>query len=57
MVSASNDKTLRLWNISSQETVRRFGGRRGHRHGVRGCRVMKDDRTIVSASRDHTLKL
>lgn len=53
-LSASWDKTLRLWDIKSGETTRRFVG---HTKDVLSCAFSAENRQIVSGSRDTTVKL
>jgi len=53
-LSASWDKTLRLWDIKSGETTRRFVG---HSKDVLSCAFSAENRQIVSGSRDTTVKL
>ena len=52
--SAPTDKTLRLWDLSTGSTVRRFVG---HTKDVLSVSFSADNRQIVSASRDRTIKL
>lgn len=53
-LSASWDKTLRLWDLNTGETARRFVG---HTGDVLSVSFSADNRQIVSASRDRTIKL
>jgi guanine nucleotide-binding protein subunit beta-2-like 1 protein len=53
-LSASWDKTLRLWDLSTGTTVRVFTG---HGKDVNSVAFSQDNRQIVSASRDKSLKL
>ncbi len=53
-LSASWDKTLRLWELSSGTTTRRFVG---HTNDVLSVSFSADNRQIVSGSRDRTIKL
>merc|ERR1712076_347906 len=53
-VSASWDKTLRLWDLERGITTTRFTGRK---HDVLSVAFSADNRQIISASRDKTLKL
>lgn len=53
-LSASWDKTLRLWDLNSGETTRRFVG---HTGDVLSVSFSPDNRQIVSGSRDRTIKL
>jgi WD40 repeat protein/transcriptional regulator with XRE-family HTH domain len=54
IVSASNDKTLKVWDAQSGTECLTLNG---HTHWVRGCAVSPDGTWIVSASEDNTLKV
>ena len=53
-VSASDDRTLRVWDVASGETVHILTGHSGR---VRGCAMSADGRLAVSASDDRTLRV
>jgi WD40 repeat protein len=53
-LSASNDRTLRLWDVESGATLRIF---QGHTHEVNGVAMLADGRRALSASSDNTLRL
>jgi len=53
-LSGSWDKTLRLWDLSTSRTTRRF---MGHTKDVLSVAFSADNRQIVSGSRDRTIKL
>lgn len=53
-LSASWDKTLRLWDLESGECTKRFVG---HTGDVLSVSIAKNLRQIVSASRDKTVKV
>jgi|GEM_PF-1321689 len=53
-VSASDDNTLKLWDVSSGKEIRTYFGHEGQ---VLGCAISSDGKTLVSASSDKTLKL
>lgn len=53
-LSASWDKTLRLWDLNTGVTTRRFVG---HNNDVLSVSFSPDNRQIVSGSRDKTIKL
>jgi len=54
LVSASYDKTIRLWEVSSQRTVRVL---RGHTDAVSNAHFSKDGKRLFSASYDRTIRL
>lgn len=53
-LSASWDKTLRLWNLETGETSQTFAD---HKGDVLSVSISKDSRQIVSSSRDKTIKI
>jgi WD40 repeat protein len=53
-VSASNDKTLKVWDLESGRELRTLVG---HSDYVTGVALTADGRLAVSASRDETLKM
>ncbi|KAL4811377.1 WD40-repeat-containing domain protein [Aspergillus unguis] len=53
-LSASWDKSLRLWELASGQTTRTFVG---HTNDVLSVSFSADNRQIVSGSRDRTIKL
>ena len=53
-LSGSWDATLRLWDLASGNTVRRFVG---HTKDVLSVSFSPDNRQILSAARDRTIKL
>merc|ERR1712226_430781 len=53
-VSASWDKTLRLWDIERGVTSTRFVG---HKHDVLSVAFSADNRQIISCGRDKSIKL
>ncbi len=54
VVSASRDKTLKVWEL---ETGREVATLTGHGARVKGCAVTPDGRCVVSASDDGTLRV
>jgi CHAT domain/WD domain, G-beta repeat len=54
VVSASKDKTLKVWELASRRQVATLAG---HTDRVNACAVTRDGRRAVSSSDDHTLKL
>ncbi|MCT7975118.1 WD40 repeat domain-containing protein [Laspinema olomoucense] len=53
-VSASLDKTLKLWDLATGEELATFSG---HSNWVEAVTITPDGKQAVSASRDNTLKL
>ena len=53
-VSASNDHTLKVWDLESGRELRAL---EGHSNWVNGVAVTPDGKRAVSASRDRTLKV
>jgi len=53
-LSASWDKTIRLWDMSTGATLRTF---QGHSKDVNSVAFSADNRQIVSGSRDKTIRL
>jgi WD40 repeat protein len=54
VISASGDKTLKIWDMESGRVLATL---EGHAGGVTACAVTPDGRRVVSASGDRTLKL
>ena len=53
-VSASEDKTLRVWDLESGQSIRTL---EGHSSRVTGVAITPDGRRAVSASDDKTLRV
>jgi WD40 repeat protein len=53
-VSASSDRTLKVWDLESGRTL---GTLEGHSDGVNGVALTADGKRVVSASWDSTLKV
>lgn len=54
IVSASEDKTLKVWDVESGRELLTLAG---HEQGISDCAVSPDGSFIVSASKDGTLKV
>ena len=54
LVSCSNDKTIRIWDVHSTECIQIL---RGHTDGVRSVCISNDGYQIISGSEDMTVRL
>ncbi|MDY7020959.1 MAG: AAA family ATPase, partial [Cyanobacteriota bacterium] len=54
LVSASGDRTLKLWDVPTGLEIETL---KGHNHDVLGVSFSPDGQTIASSSRDRTVKL
>jgi WD40 repeat protein len=54
IVSASADRTLRIWDVTTGRVRRILEGHRSH---VYGCAISPDGRHVASVSADNTLKI
>jgi WD40 repeat protein len=54
VVSASEDNTLKVWELATGKELHTLSG---HTSGVHGVTVSPDGQYVVSASRDKTLKV
>lgn len=53
-VSASADRTLKLWDVATGTAIRTFNG---HGHGVWTLALAADGRSLVSGSRDGSIRI
>lgn len=54
VISGSNDRTLRLWDIATGRELRRFVG---HEGPVESLAISPDGRTLASGAQDFTIRL
>jgi WD40 repeat protein/serine/threonine protein kinase len=54
LVSASRDRTVRVWDVQSGECQRLI---KGHEDAIYAVHVSRDGRNLLTASKDQTLKL
>jgi WD40 repeat protein len=54
LVSGSDDKTIKLWNVEKRQEIRTL---HGHDSRVRSVNFSPDGNTLVSGSWDNTIKL
>jgi WD40 repeat protein len=54
ILSASEDGTVRMWEVETEKTIHLF---KGHEGAVTACTFSPDGKYILSASRDGTLRL
>lgn len=58
LISGSQDKTIRFWDLEAQKIIRTFGGYfDGHLCKVVGLALSQDDRVLVSGGVDNSLKI
>ncbi|KAI0760239.1 dynein regulator [Fomes fomentarius] len=55
LATASNDLFIKLWNV--HEEYKNFATLRGHEHTISSVRFLPDDASLVSAGRDHTVRV
>ena len=56
LLSASWDRSLRLWDLRNGKTIKRFV-QDGHSKEVLSCALSQDDRFILSSGADRDIKL
>lgn len=54
ILSASEDRTLKLWDVESGRELATFAG---HERGVHACAISPDGERVLSASNDRTVRL
>ncbi|PSB43226.1 hypothetical protein C7B80_24915 [Cyanosarcina cf. burmensis CCALA 770] len=54
LISGSNDRTVRLWDLQTGQLIRLL---KGHKERVKYLRVSEDGNLIISGSADSTLKI
>ena len=57
IASASNDKTVKLWNVDDGTLLNTFEGSEGHKDNVRTVTFSPDGEKIISGSNDRTIKI
>lgn len=57
LLTASFDKTVKLWDLASGKEIRTFGGDKGHQNLVLGVTFAPDGNTFATASSDNTAKI
>ena len=58
LISGSQDKTIRFWDLETQKIIRTFGGYfDGHLSKVVSLALSQDDRTLVSGGADNSLRI
>jgi WD40 repeat protein len=54
IVSSSDDKTIKLWDIKSAKLIKTF---KGHTDNIKAVSITPDGKNIISGSDDYTIKL
>ena len=57
VVTASFDKTLKLWDAATGAEIKTFGGQAGHQNLVLAAAFSPDGRLIASGASDNTAKI
>ncbi|MGD1919982.1 MAG: DnaJ domain-containing protein [Pleurocapsa sp.] len=58
LISGSEDKTIRFWDLEERKIIRTFGGYfDGHLNKVTAVALTKDNQTLISCGSDHSLKI
>src|SRR5207253_113402 len=57
VVTASFDKTLKLWDAATGAEIKTFGGQAGHQNLVLAATFSPDGRLIASGASDNTAKI
>src|SRR5262245_8371166 len=57
LLTASFDKTVKLWDVATRQEVRTFGGTAGHQGLVLGVAFAPDGQSFASCGADNTVKI
>src|SRR6059058_4825409 len=57
LLTASFDKTVKLWDVATRQEIRTFGGPTGHQGLVLGVTFAPDGQTFASCGSDSTVKI
>src|SRR5206468_403342 len=57
LLTASFDRTVKLWDVATAKEIRTFGGPAGHQGLVLGVTFAPDGQTFASCASDNTVKI
>ena len=57
LLTASFDKSIKLWDVASAKELRTFGGEKGHQNLVLDVAFAPDGQTFASAGSDNSVKI